>query len=316
MAGKKVSKSSPLLAGILRWTIRGLGWLPLPLSRGVGRVLGSLLWRLPNQFRAASERNVARCFPDLDETRQRRIVRSSLDSTGLSVGEAGAMFHWDQDRLVALEEGCDGAELVDNGLARGRGVIVLAPHLGNWEFLSHAVGWRWGLIALYRPPRIRELDQYIRSSRQHLGGTQLVPADARGLRRVMQGLRAGEVVGILPDQEPLKDHGIFAPFFGMPALTMTLVARLVRRFDCTVILGYAERSPTGGFRIRFTEAPSDMGHVDPQRAAAALNLGVERCVRACPEQYTWSYRRFRTRPPEELAARDRGSSAGSPTSAV
>ena len=303
MASRKASRSSPVLAGILKSAIRGFGHLPLPVARRFGRIIGGLLWHLPNQFRATSLRNVARCFPDLEEDRRREIIRHSLISTGLSVAEAGAMFHWDRERLAELEEEVVGEEVVEAGLARGKGVVVLGPHVGNWEFLSHAIGVRWGVIALYRPPRITELDDYIRHSREHLGATELVPAGSQGLRRVAQGLKAGRVVGILPDQEPLKDHGVFAPFFGLPALTMTLVGRLVRRFDATVVLGVAERTPAGRFRVGFYAAPEGLGDSDPVRAATQLNLGVEQVVRACPDQYTWSYRRFKTRPPEELAAR-------------
>lgn len=314
MGSKKQSKSSPIAAGTLRAAIWGLGHLPLPVARAVGRLLGGLLWHLPNQFRAASLRNVSRCLPELEQSHQQRIVRASLRSTGLNVCEAGAMFHWDRERLADLEEECLGEEIVEALLARGKGVIALGPHIGNWEYLSHAVGVRWGVTALYRPPRITELDLYIRRSREHLGATNLVPADSRGLRRVTQELQAGRIVAILPDQEPLKSHGVFAPFFGISALTMTLVGRLAQRFDAGVIFGFAERSASGKFRVRFLEAPEGMGDVDPVRAAASLNLGVERCVRLCPEQYTWSYRRFKTRPPEELAARSAGARQASPTS--
>jgi len=291
------------VAGALKTVIRGFGYLPLPAARSLGRLVGALLWHLPNQFRAASIRNVERCLPDLGESRRREIVRNSLTSTGLNVAEAGAMFHWDRERLGALEEEAVDEEIMEAALARGKGVIALGPHVGNWEYLSHAVGIRWGMVALYRPPRIAELDAYIRHSRQHLGATELAPADGRGLRRVTETLRAGQIVGILPDQEPLKSHGVYAPFFGIPALTMTLVGRLVRRFDATVIFGFAERTSAGRFRIHFLAAPEGVGDEDPVRAAAQLNLGVERVARACPDQYTWSYRRFKTRPPEELAAR-------------
>lgn len=315
MRKAKVSKSSPLVAGTLRTVIRGFGHLSLPVARRFGRLLGGLLWRLPNQFRAASCRNVERCFPDLAPDERRRIIRNSLISTGLNVSEAGAMFHWNREQLADLEEECLGEELVQAELDRGKGVIVLGPHVGNWEYLSHAMGRRWGVIALYRPPRLAELDAYIRRSREHLGASELVPADARGLRRAAKGLRSGRVVGILPDQEPLKDHGVFAPFFGIPALTMTLVGRLARRFDAAVVYGVAERTPAGKFRVRFTEAPEGVDDLDPIHAATQLNLGVERCVRACPGQYTWSYRRFRTRPPEELAARTAALESPATTSA-
>jgi len=306
MGSKKVSKSSPVVAGTLQSVIRGFGRLPLPVARRIGRAIGGLLWHLPNQFRAASIRNVERCLPDLDENRRQQIVRNSLISTGLNVAEAGAMFHWDRERLASLEEEVVGLEIVEAGLARGRGVVALAPHIGNWEYLSHAVGIRWGMTALYRPPRIVELDAYFRRSREHLGATELVRADRSGLRRVCQSLQAGRVVGILPDQEPLKEHGVFAPFFGIPALTMSLVGGLVRKFDCLVVFGFAERIPSGRFRIRVFKASEGLSDPDPVGSATHLNLGVERCVRTCPDQYTWSYRRFRTRPPEELAARAAG----------
>lgn len=299
---QKVTKSSPLVAAILRGAIGGLGHLTLPGARRVGRALGGLLWQLPNQFRDNSWRNVRRCFPELSTPQQAELVRKSLLSTALNVAEAGATFHWSIERLAELEESAQGEALIEQTLAQGRGVLTLGPHVGNWEYLAHSLTRRFGLVSLYRPPRIAELDTYLRQRRERLGA-EMYPANAGGLRRLARALEAGRVVGILPDQEPLKRHGVFAPFFGVPALTMNLVAGLVRRFDPLVIYGFAERSEAGRFHIRVLEAPDGLGDPDDVRAATQLNLGVERCVRACPEQYTWSYRRFRTRPPQELAAR-------------
>lgn len=298
----KVTKSSPLVAAILRSFIRGSGNVSLPAARRLGRGIGSLLWRLPNRFRDISFRNVDRCFPELDERERRRIVRQSLISTGLCVAEAGAMFHWPVERLRDLEEDVRGSEVFEAALSKGKGVITLAPHLGNWEFLSHMLTLRHPIVALYRQPRIAEFDAYLRDSRQRFG-SELVPVSASGLRRILRTLAEGGVVGILPDQEPLKRHGVFAPFFGIPALTMTLVGELAHRFQATVIYGLAERTVAGGFRIHVRGAPEEVSSPDPIRSASALNEGVERLVREFPEQYIWSYRRFRTRPPEELATR-------------
>ena len=310
MGTKKATKSSPIVAGALRGLIRGVALLPLPAARAVGRFMGVLLWHLPNQFRAASLRNVDRCFPERSEAERRGLVRRSLVSTGTTVAEAGAMFYWSRERLAALEEETIDSAVMETALAKGNGVVALGPHLGNWEFLSHSVGSKWGMLALYRPPRIAELDAFMQKRREHLGTTQLAPANASGLRRAARTLKQGGVVGVLPDQEPLKEHGVFAPFFGTPALTMTVVARLARRFDSEVVFGFAERTPAGGFRVRYLEAPEGIADADLGRATAALNRGVERCVRLCPDQYTWSYRRFKTRPPEELAARS-GRASGS-----
>lgn len=299
---QKVTKSSPLVATIVKAAIGGFGRLSLPGARRVGAELGSLLWRLPNQFRDNSWRNVRRCFPELSVEQQGELVRKSLLSTALTVAEAGATFHWPMERIIELEESTEGGDSIEASLAQGRGVLTLGPHVGNWEYLAHSLTRRYGLVSLYRPPRIAELDRYLRERRERLGA-EMHPANAGGLRCLARALERGRVVGILPDQEPLKQHGVFAPFFGVPALTMNLVAGLVRRYDPLVIYGFAERTTAGTFRIRVVKAPEGLGDPDDVRAATQLNKGVELCVRACPEQYVWSYRRFRTRPVEELAAR-------------
>ena len=126
-----------------------------------------------------------------------------------------------------------------------------------------------------------------------------MPSDAGGVRSLYQTLREGGVVAILPDQEPGAGGGVFAPFFGIEAQTMLLLSRLARKTGAAVFFGYCERLPGGRYRMRFHAAGPDIADSDPRTAATALNRGVEACVRECPAQYAWSYRRFRTRPPGE-----------------
>ena len=302
---KKVSKSSPVVAALLRSLVKGTGRLSRPVAQRLGAVLGSLLWQIPNQFREASRRNVDRCFPELPVGERRRLVRESLKSTGLNVVEAGALWNWPAERLQKLAGGVENEAMLEAGLERGKGILVLAPHVGNWEYLSLWFTLRnpeMPLVSLYRPPRILELDEYLRQSRQRFGAV-MAPASAGGLRQLARALQNGHMVGILPDQEPLKEHGVFAPFFGIPALTMLAVNGILRRFDPTVAYAFAQRGQNGKFRIRIFPPPDGLDDSDPVRAATQLNYGVEQCVRACPEQYMWSYRRFRTRPPEELTDR-------------
>lgn len=267
----------------------------------VGSCIGMLLLILPNRLREVSRRNVARCFPDSTASQRRSLVRRSLASTGRNVAEAGAMWRWPASRLSRLEAEAENEELLHRGMKGGKGVLLLAPHVGNWEFVSHFLTRRYPLLSLYRPPRIVELDELIRMSRQRLGA-EMVPADGMGLRTFVRALGSGRLVAILPDQEPLKSHGVFAPFFGVDALTMTLVRSLVRRYQPAVVFAFAERVAGGRFRVRFLEPPEGLDHRDPLVAAARLNSGVEACVRLCPDQYMWSYRRFRTRPPLAQAA--------------
>jgi KDO2-lipid IV(A) lauroyltransferase len=156
------------------------------------------------------------------------------------------------------------------------------------------------MVCMYRPPRQQSFDAIIRDSRQRTG-TRVVPTDAQGIKALFQSLKQGEVVGILPDQDP-RDAGsaVFAPFFGVQANTMTLISRLAAKTGAAVIFTFAERLPSGqGFRLHLMPAPPQIADPDPQRAAAALNAGVEACVRMAPAQYQWSYKRFRSRPAGE-----------------
>jgi len=131
-------------------------------------------------------------------------------------------------------------------------------------------------------------------------GATLVPTDASGVRALYKAVAKNQMIGILPDQDPGDEGGVFAPFFGVPANTMTLLPRLMQKTGAAVIFSYAERLPRGqGFHVHFLPAPADARTDELQQAAAALNLGVENCVRQSPAQYQWSYKRFKTRPPGE-----------------
>jgi KDO2-lipid IV(A) lauroyltransferase len=156
------------------------------------------------------------------------------------------------------------------------------------------------MTILYKPPKQAALDDPIREGRARFGAA-VVPTDASGVRALLRGLKNAEAVGILPDQEPTEGEGVFAPFLGHPALTMTLPMRLIARTrgerQARVFLTITERLPHGrGFRQHFMPAEEAIYSDDMQRAAAALNRGVEACIRIAPAQYQWSYKRFRQRP--------------------
>jgi len=293
MLEKKQIESSPALARLAILFLRAWSLVPLSWARGFGHVVGAVAYRIPARPRRITERNVTSCLADQSSAERTRVIRRSLVETAKTYAEFGAMWEWSPDKLQRLEREVENGDLLRDALAEGKGVILLVPHIGNWEFLLHYLMRCHGITALYRPPRIAELDEHLRHRRQR-GGATLVPPTGTGLRRVLATLSEGRLVGILPDQEPLKDNGVFAPFFGYPALTMTLVGSLVRRFGSRVVFGYAGRCP-GGFRIRFRAAPEGLGDPDEGVAATRLNEGVEACVRECPEQYLWSYKRFRTK---------------------
>lgn len=299
MANRKVSKSSPLLGVLVQVLVGVTSRLPLRLSQALGRGFGRLIALVPNRMREVTELNVAQCLPELSGEDQRLLVRRSLVETGATAFEMGAMWKRPPKDLVHLVASVSGGDVLDAATAAGNGVILLLPHIGNWELFNPILTRRGPFFALYRSARIVQVDRLIRESRERTG-CRMAPATSGGVRQLLRALRCGEVVVILPDQEPVKTAGDFADFFGIPALTMTLVSGLLSRTKAIPLFGMALRNTSGSFSVKYLEAPEGLDDANPKAALTRLNRGVERCVRTCPEQYQWSYRRFKTRPESEL----------------
>jgi KDO2-lipid IV(A) lauroyltransferase len=274
-----------------------LGWaarLSLPMNHRAGRLLGYLMLKVPNKQRRNALINIRECLPELSEEEALRFRTQSLAEYGKTYFEIAYLWLRPADEVLTLIKGISGAELVAR--RDGRGVIVLSPHLGAWELAGLYLSSLGPTTTFYKPQRI--LDPLIQGARARLGAV-LAPTTPQGIRKLVQALRRGEYVGILPDQEPKgKTGAVFAPFFGVPAYTMLLVSRLARATNACIVFMFAERLPRGqGYHIHCIEAPEETASEDELEAASALNLGVERCVRTCPEQYVWPYKRFRSRPP-------------------
>jgi KDO2-lipid IV(A) lauroyltransferase len=188
----------------------------------------------------------------------------------------------------------------DAALRAGRGLIVAAPHMGNWELLNQWLAKKTPLAILYRPPDSAIGEAFLRRVRANVEGeVEQVRAEASGVRTLLKRLQKGGVVGILPDQQPKAGEGEFAPFFGKPALTMTLLGRLANRSGAAVLLCWCQRLPGNGppkFALHIEAAPGAIADADPQRAVAALNAGVEAVAQRDFAQYQWTYKRYSLRP--------------------
>ncbi len=284
---------------LVKVLLRSFALLPLPANHALGAMIGWLAWLLPTPVKRISRINIDLCLPELSPAERRRLVRRSLIETGKTLTETGPLWFWPGQRIRSLLRGARGTEAIEKALAGGRGVILATPHIGSWEMAGHFAAARWGITSLYRPPRMPAMEKFVSRGRSTLGA-RLVPTNTAGIRTLYAELRAGHAVGILPDQEPGQQGGVFAPFFGIEANSMVLLPRLARKSGAPVFFAVCERLPRGrGYRLHFTPAPDGIDDPDPRMAATAMNRGVEACVRALPEQYQWSYRRFRTRPPGE-----------------
>lgn len=276
-----------------------LSWLPLPFVHRVGNVLGRALMFISNDLRNTANTNIRRCFPDWSRAKQHHLVQRCLQETSKAVLETGALWLWPMSRVMPLVREVSGEELLLQAMAKGKGVILAVPHLGAWEMVGLYGSSRWPMTSLYRPPRQPALSEVMREGRER-AGAELVPTDASGVRALYKALGRGELVAILPDQDPDRASGVFAPFFGVQANTMTLLSRLAAKSGATVLMAFAERLPNGeGYHLHFEQTENALADADAELAAQHLNQAVERCALQQPAQYQWAYKRFKTRPEGE-----------------
>jgi len=273
--------------------------LPLPMVHLMGALVGLGLLLLPNKTRTIAATNITLCFPELDARGRKRLLRQNLIETAKTFAETGIFWLGRPARFQKLIKEVVGEKHLEAALAQGKGAIIIAPHIGNWEIVGLYCSGRYPMTSMYRPPRLAELDVLIRAARQRYGAT-LVPTNAQGVKGLLQALKRNELIGILPDQDPKESGGHFAPFFGVQANTMVLLSRLAQKSQAPTLLVYAERLAWGrGFRLHFVPGPTAINDRDMERSVAAVNALVEQAARAIPAQYLWSYKRFKTRPPGE-----------------
>ncbi|HSH48524.1 MAG TPA: lysophospholipid acyltransferase family protein, partial [Halomonas sp.] len=283
------------IAGLWRWLS---GWRLGSLWR-LARLLGPAVAAFSRREREVTLINLAQAYPELTGKQRRRFARCSLTHSSATMLELGFAWLGRSERIEASILAVEGRELLDEARRQGRGVIVLAPHFGNWEILNFWLSSHFPFTAMYEPPKLSELDSATRQGRERRGAT-LVPTTPRGVASLLKALRRGEAIGILPDQEPDWGSGVFAPFFTRSAYTATLLPRLVARTQARVVTGVALREPGRGFVIRFLAADARVYSGDDVTAATGVNACVEAAIALDPAQYQWEYKRYR-KTPEELA---------------
>ncbi len=277
--------------------LKAMARLPLGVLRALGWFMGNLVWWSNSRSAKITRINIALCFPELSPTEQARLCKQSLQETAKTAMEAAAIWRnswaWLDNKIVAKE----GDDLLRAKLAEGKGVLVLAPHHGNWEVVAPYLASVANLTAMYQPLENPQMDALVLAGRSKLNIT-MAPTNRKGVMMLFKALQGGTIVGILPDQVPAKDAGgEVAPFMNVPASTMTLVHGLIQRTGCAVCSCYAERV-AGGFKIVVMDADEAIYSADQPTSVAGLNASVEACVRRAPAQYQWEYKRFRRLPPE------------------
>jgi len=264
---------------------RLLAWLPLPLLHAVGRMAGRLVYAWPGRYRRRLQANARQAgYADA------AFARRAAAETGAMILETPKVWLRNQDCLRMAHSQDDA--VVRAALAEGRGILYLTPHLGCFEITARYLIQHGPITVMYRPPRQAFLEPVMEQAR-NTSGLRAVPANLQGVREFVRALKRGEAVGMLPDQVPSSGDGVWAPFFGKQAYTMTLAGKLARQTGVAVILTAGERLPAGrGWRIHYLRLPEPLPE-DPQALATLLNSAMETLIRRFPQQYLWSYNRYK-----------------------
>lgn len=285
---------------LLRYFIRFLSVLPLPLLRALGRFIGWLAYRIPNRELNNARTNLQLCFPQLDETRREQMLKTTLKENAITLLELPSVWYGDTEAWLKRVDMGGVKEEIRALIAQNKGVIVAMPHLGNFELGVHFFGAIVKATGLYRPPRKEGLESVMLEGRNRPGQNRMVATDRQGIKALYQALGQNEVIVILPDQQPktAKAGGaVFAPFFGVPALTMTLVNRFARKTGAPVyFLAFVRTGSNPPYKAIGLQAGDAIADKDAETAAIELNAGVEALARQAPEQYQWTYRRFQAQP--------------------
>jgi KDO2-lipid IV(A) lauroyltransferase len=269
-----------------RFLLRLAAKLPLRVLHAVGTVLGWVVYGMSPTYRRHLRENLAQAGLSDAHTRHQTIA-----AVGQMVAELPVLWFRPQHEVAALVKGVEGAEEALAAAAQRRPLLFLAPHMGSFEVTAQYASLQVPITVLYRAPKMAWLDPLMQEGRSR-GRVHLAPADLSGVRELMAALKRGEAAGFLPDQVPGEGEGEWAEFFGRPAYTMTLAAKLVERAGIAAFLAYARRLPRGqGYVIVLRRLPEKL---EGESATRRLNRAIEALVRECPGQYLWGYNRYKT----------------------
>ncbi|MBC2768864.1 lysophospholipid acyltransferase family protein [Pusillimonas minor] len=270
---------------MLLFLLRLLASVPLPVLHAIGRVAGRLVYALPGKYRDRLQANA------------RQAGYNSPAFARAAAAQAGAMIMelpkvWLRNTECLSKVVTDEDEVVKAALAEGRGILYLTPHLGCFEITARYLTQHGPITVMFRPPRKPVLAPVMDAAR-NTSGVKAVPANMQGVREFVRALKRGEAVGMLPDQVPTQGDGVWAPFFGRPAYTMTLAGKLAAQTGVAVILMAGERLPKGkGWRLHYSRLPEPLP-TDAAGQARLINAAMETLIRKFPTQYLWSYKRYK-----------------------
>lgn len=273
--------------------LRGISRLSLGTLQTLGFWLGWLGSFFPRGPAWVIRRNLQLCFPGRDEAWYRETTRRNLIATAQTGLEFAKTWGMPPEYSIGRIRSAVRPELLDNALASGKGLLLIVPHYGNWEFMNAWVNARTSSVIMYKPSKNRAMDVFVLEARSRLNA-ELVPTDERGVKALLKTLKKGGVSIILPDHVPHDNGGMFAPFFGIRAWSGILTSRLIQKTGCEVLMLSCLRRPgADGFEVTVDRVDPAVHDDNLETAVAALNLSMENLIKRDPAQYQWTYKRFK-----------------------
>jgi len=264
--------------------------LPLKLNHYLGTFIGYLLFLFNTDSKKVTLQNIAICFPELSNNEQRSLVRKSLIEMGKNLTESSLIWNQSFAENTAYIRNTHG----ENYLDINKKTILLVPHLGCWEITGRVIANNRAITFLFKPLKKQQQNQYL-YERRNKGNLTMASADQSGVIKLQRALKQGELVGMLPDQDPGEEGGIMAPFFNNPVNTMTLLVRLAKKHNAQVVMCWANRLNKGkGFDLNFEPIDLTYDSDNLLDQVTLMNRAIEDLIRRFPDQYIWSYRRFKS----------------------
>ena len=277
---------------------RFFSFWPLRTLHALGAWLGWLIWAVSPSYRRQFRANVAQAGIAFD------AAQPAIAEAGRFVAELPKLWMRPQAASCLGNVRIEGQAHAGDAFARGKGVIFFGPHCGSFELGPQALAEMYGPItAIYRPARKPWLARLERVARSRLN-LKVVPASLSGIRQMLKTLKNNQAVALLTDQVPPEGQGLWAPFFGKPAYTMTLAARLALQSGAVMLPVSCERLPRGqGYFLKIWPPLAALDGVpksDMLPAVTVINQAIEAIVRSQPGQHLWAYARYK-KPRQQLA---------------
>lgn len=266
--------------------------LPLSLLQLIASWIAILLNSYNSSMKRITRINLQLAYPDLSTQQQKIFIKNSLKSQCMTYVESIKCWGMPPEYNLALLKNIYGEQYFTEALANKKGVIVVIAHFGCWELLNAWLNLYSAPMIMYKPNKNKGIDRFMLEARQRLNAT-LVPTDENGVRSIFKHLKQGGLTVILPDHLPKESGGIYSNFFGQKTLSTTLVSKLASKTQCNVIGLSCIRDEVSGFNVHCSRLSDDILSKDLQTSVDSLNQNLEAMINIAPEQYLWSYKRFR-----------------------